>query len=541
MGRGTAREPTGPEVLRRDATTSPLHGLVREHLETFLARFQDEHGGRRLPRYVEQELRGFLACGDPAHGFCRIHCPHCSADLLVPFSCKGRAFCPSCGGRRMAEVAANLIERVLPPVPVRQWVLSVPWALRLRMACDPRLCRAVARAFLRAVSASYRRSAKEQGLLEFGPDPEGPCAEPPCPEAPCAEALRADPLRAPRAHAGAVNFVQRFGSSLALNVHFHALFLDGAHVVRGPASRPRFHPAPPLTPDELHRVQRDIVRRIERVLRRRGILQDDPASDAGAPEDSDSLLPFVQAASLQSKVALGLDSGRPIPRLIDPAACLGPSSPSNASAPHPDELRCEQAGFSLHAATRIEADDRDRLERLVRYVARPALAQGRLEVRGDGRVKWSLRRPWRDGTRAFVFDPLTFLERLVALVPHPREHQWTYFGVLAPASPLRDAVVPRRTVPSPVPSPGLRPAPGIGEAEPEADPCAKAQRRSWAELLQRTFAVDVLRCPTCGGRRHRVATLTDPLVARRILKHLRLRAEPPPLAPARPEPQLRFA
>ena len=79
--------------------------------------------------------------------------------------------------------------------------------------------------------------------------------------------------------------------------------------------------------------------------------------------------------------------------------------------------------------------------------------------------------------------------------------------------------------------------PGIGEA----DPCAKAKRQSWAELLQRTFAVDVLRCPTCGGRRHRVATLTDPLVARRILKHLRLRAEPPPLAPARPEPQLRFA
>jgi hypothetical protein len=53
--------------------------------------------------------------------------------------------------------------------------------------------------------------------------------------------------------------------------------------------------------------------------------------------------------------------------------------------------------------------------------------------------------------------------------------------------------------------------------------------------------VDVLRCPTCGGRRHRVATLTDPLVARRILHHLGLRAEPPPLAPARPEPQLRFA
>lgn len=161
-------------------------------------------------------------------------------------------------------------------------------------------------------------------------------------------------------------------------------------------------------------------------------------------------------------------------------------------------------------------------------VARPALAQGRLEVRGDGKVKWSLRRPWRDGTRAFVFDPLTFLERLVALVPHPREHQLTYFGVLAPASPLRDAVVP-------VPPPTKR--------DPETgapDSCTHSARRSWAELLERTFGIDVLRCPRCGGRRHQIATITDPIVARKILAHLGLRCEPPELAPARSPPQLRF-
>ena len=115
----------------------------------------------------------------------------------------------------------------------------------------------------------------------------------------------------------------------------------------------------------------------------------------------------------------------------------------------------------------------------------------------------------------------------LALVPHPREHQWTYFGVLAPASPLRDAVVPR--------SPERR-QPAEGD-----DPCARASRRSWAELLERTFAVDVLRCPKCGGRRHRIATITDPIVARKILLHLGLRAEPPELAPVRPEPQRRFA
>ena len=193
-----------------------------------------------------------------------------------------------------------------------------------------------------------------------------------------------------------------------------------------------------------------------------------------------------------------------------------------------DDLRCEIDGYSLHAATRVEAEGRERLERLVRYVARPALAQGRLEVRADGKVKRSLRRPWRDGTRAFVFEPLTFLERLVALVPHPREHQWTDLGVLAPASPLRDAVVPR---------PPHR-TPATSDA---SDPCSRSTRRTWAELLERTFALDVLRSPRCGSRRHRVATITDPVVIRRILAHIGVRAEPPELAPARPEPQARSA
>ncbi|MEM6675565.1 MAG: transposase, partial [Planctomycetota bacterium] len=226
--------------------------------------------------------------------------------------------------------------------------------------------------------------------------------------------------------------------------------------------------------------------------------------------------------------ALGAESGRRIPRLVDPALAV---RPVESNVVPPDELRCELDGYSLHAATWVDADDRERLERVARYVARPALAQGRLEVRGDGNVKdkRSLRRPWRDGTRAFVFDPLTFLERLVALIPHPREHQWTYFGVLAPASPLRDAVVPR----SPEPR-----GPTDGD-----DPRARAKRRSWAELLEWAFAVDVLRCPKCGGRRHRIANITNPIVARKLLLHSisssgparrtsRARARPPRAADA---------
>jgi hypothetical protein len=86
------------------------------------------------------------------------------------------------------------------------------------------------------------------------------------------------------------------------------------------------------------------------------------------------------------------------------------------------------------------------LEKLCRYVTRPALCLERLDVLSDGRISWSLGKPWRDGTRAFLLTPHEFIARLAAIVPHPREHQLTYHGVLAPASPLRDEVVPRPVV-----------------------------------------------------------------------------------------------
>ena len=119
-------------------------------------------------------------------------------------------------------------------------------------------------------------------------------------------------------------------------------------------------------------------------------------------------------------------------------------------------------------------------------------------LRDDGKVIWSLRKPWRDGTRAFVFDPLVFIERLVALIPHPREHQ-------LPAS-----------------STGV-------------DPNQPVARRyfSWAELLLRVFLEDVLCCPRCRSRRHMIAMITDPLVIRKFLLHMKLPPDPLPIAPAR--------
>jgi Transposase zinc-binding domain len=85
-------------------------------------------------RFVEQEFRDFLQCGWLAGGFARFRCGDCGLDRLVPFSCKGRALYPSCGGRRMAERAAHLLDHVFPDVSVRQWVLSLPHRMRYRLA-----------------------------------------------------------------------------------------------------------------------------------------------------------------------------------------------------------------------------------------------------------------------------------------------------------------------------------------------------------------------------------------------------------------------
>jgi hypothetical protein len=138
---------------------SVLYNVIQQELEPSLARAQAHQ--QPVPRFVEQEFRTFLRCGILAHGFLRLHCDGCGFDRLVPFSCKRRGFCPSCGGHRMAESAAHLVDRVLPEVPIRQWVLTLPYPLRYRCAYDASLTSEVLRAFLHTLFAELRRRARQ--------------------------------------------------------------------------------------------------------------------------------------------------------------------------------------------------------------------------------------------------------------------------------------------------------------------------------------------------------------------------------------------
>ena len=128
-----------------------------------------------------------------------------------------------------------------------------------------------------------------------------------------------------------------------------------------------------------------------------------------------------------------------------------------------------------------------------------------------------------DGTSRVV-SPLTFLEKLAALIQPLRVHQVTYHGVLAPAAAIRPRVVPG--------------PPAARRCRGAAGSSAPARRYPWAELLKRVFAVDALSCHRCGGRREVLALITEGSVVRAILECLGLPTEGPAVHPARGPPEL---
>ncbi|MDP1901156.1 MAG: transposase zinc-binding domain-containing protein [Rubrivivax sp.] len=131
IGRQPQRAQGGAPVHyeRHRPEQTALYRLVQQHAATFIAETETEAAaGADLPQFVKDEFDAFLDCGILAHGFLRLRlrCGDCGHDKLVAFSCKRRGICPSCGARRMAQTAAHLVDHVIPHVPVRQWVLSLP-------------------------------------------------------------------------------------------------------------------------------------------------------------------------------------------------------------------------------------------------------------------------------------------------------------------------------------------------------------------------------------------------------------------------------
>ena len=330
-----------PAYARHEPTGTTLHRVVAAHLASFV-RFAAERSGRALPRYVDDELRAYLRCGVLAHGFARVRGVGCGHDLVVAFSSSGAACAPRAAAVAGAPPRPTRSSGCCRVVPLRQWVLSVPFALRVRLAADPAMLNAVSRVLWEEMRRWYRGVS---GVARGGDV---------------------------RVEAAAITFVQRFGGALNLNVHFHVVTADGV-------------------------------------------------------------------------------------------------------------WRC------LPASVVIGAKDAAGRERLLRYVARPAVALDRVSELPDGRIAWRLKQPGGRGETHRIMEPMDFMARLVALIPPPRHPLVRYHGVFAPNSPWRPAVVP-----GPRPEELTRAATPRATTAPAADATQVTGRDGPASRGRRCFTA-------CGG------------------------------------------
>jgi hypothetical protein len=194
-------------------------------------------------------------------------------------------------------------------------------------------------------------------------------------------------------------------------------------------------------------------------------------------------------------------------------------------------------GFTLHAATRASAADSAGREALLRYVLRPPIAQERVEQRPDGLVRIALKRAYADGTVAVDMDPLSLLCRLATSVPPPRYHIVKYAGVLASASPWRSRIGPRPKPAQPIDAPErAMPAKALEDGEPVPTRTTNGIYRAWADLLRRTFQVEVLECPRCKGRMKLLAIVTRSESIARYLAALGEPTDVPARSPSRGPP-----
>jgi hypothetical protein len=210
-------------------------------------------------------------------------------------------------------------------------------------------------------------------------------------------------------------------------------------------------------------------------------------------------------------------------------------------------------GFSLHAGTHVHENDRPGLEHLCRYGIRPPLALTRLKKTLDDSYIYSLKYPLPNGAYELKLTGQEMMSRLALLIPRPRVHTVHYRGVFASHSSWRKFIVPSTEVGAShleceektpkvstamvLPDSPIR-LPFLDIFIPAIAPMPRDRYLDWASLLRRVYGEEVLVCPYCQATRRIIAFIEDHTVARKILEHLGLPATGPPIAPARPRPQM---
>ena len=309
------------EYEQRAPEKTLLYQLIADNLETFIQTLSEQ--GKALPEHVEKAFRSYLRCGIHAYGFMRLQCKECKQETLLAFSCKKRGFCPSCTAKKMAEVAAHLVDSILPRAPYRQFVLSVPIPLRYWMATSKKLTKKIHKIFAQETETLYLEKASRHGLTPIG--------------------------------SGSINFIQRFGGAINLNIHFHLLQMGGVYIKR--RKKLVFKKMGVPTNKDLSSLLSRVHKRVVKLLTRLGYLKDEPKIPALCEESP--LYGETLAASTQQRIATGGRKGLPV-RFLK-------SKPLEVSVS--GSLCIKLDGVSLHGAVSIPYHQRNSLERLIRYMA----------------------------------------------------------------------------------------------------------------------------------------------------------------------------
>lgn len=418
-----------PPYIPRCRRDEPLARLVRDNLMEFAQTLRDPFDRRPKPRpFVVEALEKFSECGVPRFGVVRYRCPECGYDVFLPFSCKRRGFCPWCDAKRAAIIMSDASARLLPPVPVRQWVLVVPKRLRWYLNRRPELPGLLSKIFAAEISRFITRRAG------------------------------AAPAQ--------MHFIQRFGGALNLHIHVHALVTDGGFIPADGGKGLAFVPAPPPSPEEL--------------------------GEMSAAVRKKSLRRFLRMGAVQEEAATMLLSW--------------------------------QNGFSIHSEVAVRGEDREGLERLVYYCARPALSPARLEYSEKAGIV-IYRTEKREGyPPMLVMSPVEFLRRWGLLMPPAHRNMVHYYGALAPRSPLRKLLV-ATTEKAAAELSRKKKVSAVKEG-------MLKKARSWAACLARIFEIYPLICPNCKIELKPVAVILADKELVRLLSHLGLPDELPKMKPA---------
>jgi len=219
----------------------------------------------------------------------------------------------------------------------------------------------------------------------------------------------------------------------------------------------------------------------------------------------DDVINHLQGSSITYRIAVGSQRGKKVFTLKTLVARDDEVDEINV------QTLAKGGGFSLHAGVSAKSHQRDKVERLCRYIARPAVSTHRMERLADGRLSYKLKTPYKNGTTHVLFEPLDFIARLTALVPKPRFHLTRFHGVFAPNSKHRAKVTNEAKEKQAQRS-------ALTKSLPEDE--ERRGKMNWAMRLKRVFNIEITVCRHCQGPVRIIACIEDRQVINQILSHI---------------------